>query len=160
VSSQQYTVQPLLKFWKTFTSHLRHPHPFGSWICLRLQTKFEKSGEPTKLGPLERVFLIRPIYSSLSPFQVMTEKDSANEMLWFFLAWDDWRCPEFQSRLRPNALIRNIQSWMGMVLDFMKFHVRLFEAAHTGRSALLKQKLVFGHCLETCECSELGQIIL
>jgi hypothetical protein len=47
-----------------------------------------------------------------------------------------------------------------MVLDFMKFHLRLFEAAHTVRLALLKRKLLFGPCLETCECSELGHIIL
>jgi hypothetical protein len=42
----------------------------------------------------------------------------------------------------------------------MKFHVRLFDAVHTVRSALLKQKLVFGPSLETCECSELCHIIL
>ena len=120
----------------------------------------KKSGEPTKMGPLERVFHVRLLYSSLSPLHVITDKDSAKEMLWFFLAWADWRCPEFQSRLCPRAVVRNIQSWTGLVLDFMKFHVRLFEAAHTGRSALLKQKLVFGPCLETCECSELCHFIL
>jgi len=46
--------------------------------------EIKKNGEPTKMGPLERVFLILLIFSSPSLFQVMMEKVSANEILWIF----------------------------------------------------------------------------